>query len=216
VGSVLELLLADGRTPTGSFAGSGGLEASGCPAAAVPSFMRARLATIGRVEAAFSVAALACGANAVDELLALELEWAARTPCEPLRAASRMLGLGLLRSAAVWFPEVSAYRAAAALCPRPIALGVVGAAGGLDRSAVARASLYDDAATVAASAVKLLPLDASVTAGWVLALNCEIEAVVAGVLRDLDAGRPLPSCSTPLLDHQALLHAANRRRLFVS
>jgi urease accessory protein len=216
VGSVLELLLADGRTPTGSFAASGGLEAAACPAASVPAFMRARLATVARVEAAFAVAAWGCGAGAIGELLALELEWAARTPCEPLRAASRALGLGLLRSAAVWFPDVAEYRSAAVLCPRPIALGVVGAAGGLDRQAVARTSVYDDAATVAAAAVKLLPLDAAVASGWVLGLAAEIDAVVEKVLHDLDAGRPLPSCSTPLLDHQALLHAANRRRLFVT
>jgi urease accessory protein len=216
VASVLELLLSDGRTPTGSFATSGGLEAVGCTANSIPSFMRARLATVGRVEAAFAAAASVCGPGALDELLALELEWAARTPCEPLRVASRALGMGLLRSAAIWFPEVAAYRAAAVLCPRPIALGVVGAAGGLDRSAVARASIYDDAATIAAAAVKLLPLDAAVTTGWVLGLTSEIDAIVVQVLRDLDDGQPLPSCSTPQLDHQASLHAVNQRRLFAS
>jgi urease accessory protein len=216
VGAVLELLLADGRTPTGSFAASGGLEAAGGSADSIPSFMRARLATVGRVDAAFAAAASACGPAALDELLALELEWAARTPCEPLRVASRALGLGLLRSATVWFPEVATYRAASVLCPRPIALGVVGAAGALDRSAVARASLYDDAATIATAAVKLLPLDAAVTTGWVLGLAREIDVVVDEVLRDLDDGRPLPSCSTPLLDQRAVVHSENQRRLFAS
>jgi hypothetical protein len=50
------------------------------------------------VDAAFAVVASRCAS--VAELLELELDRMARTPAEPLRAASGALGRGLLRSAA--------------------------------------------------------------------------------------------------------------------
>jgi len=214
---VLELLLADARTPSGGYAHSGGLEgllADGASAAsAVPAFIRARLQTVGRVEASFAAAAARCGA--VGELLALDLELAARTPAEPLRRASRQLGRGLLRTAAAWFPDdglLCAYTAGSTLSPRPVAVGAVARAGALSPEAAARASLYDDAATVAAAAVKLLPLDAAVASGWVLSVGEEIDALAAACA----SARELPSTATPLLDARAITHATNERRLFVS
>jgi urease accessory protein len=226
--SVLELLLADARTPTGGYAHSGGLEAADLEPSEVLPFMRARLWTVGRVEASF--AAAAWRAASVSELLELEVEWAARTLAEPLRRASRQLGRGLLRTAVQWFPDSrilrSYFASSSELTPRPIALGAVAAAGGLLPIAAARASLYDDAATVAAAAVKLLPLDAAVSSGWVLSLADEIDSLAFEATAAAASGgdstcfgstlASLPSTATPLLDRRALTHASTDRRLFAS
>ncbi|HWF56082.1 MAG TPA: urease accessory UreF family protein, partial [Solirubrobacteraceae bacterium] len=116
---VLELLLADARTPSGGYAHSGGLEGLVWEGGDdVPAFMRARLRTVGHVDASF--AAAASRTNSIERLLDLDSEWAARTPAEPLRRAARALGRGLLRTARVWFPDVDllgAYAEASALSP---------------------------------------------------------------------------------------------------
>jgi urease accessory protein len=222
--NVLELVLADARTPSGGHAHSGGLEAAihGGPAGGevlgsndVPGFIRARLRTVGRCDAALAFRAAA--AATVDELLALDLEAVARTPAEPLRRATRQLGRGLLRTAATWWPDdelLAGYRAGSEATPRPVALGAIARAGGVSPPAAARLSLYDDAATVAAAAVKLLPLDAAVASGWLVALGGEIHALAATL--EGGPGAAVPSTSTPLLDRRALAHAGEERRLFAS
>ncbi|MDQ6778014.1 MAG: urease accessory protein [Actinomycetota bacterium] len=223
MGGVLELVLADARTPSGGHAHSGGLEAAidaGLSADEVPGFIRARLRTVGRCEAALAFRAAL--SSTLDELLALDLEAAARMPAEPLRRASRQLGRGLLRTASTWWPEdelLTGYRAASEVTPRPVALGAIARAGGLSPSEAARLSLYDDAATVAAAAVKLLPLDAAVASGWLVELADEVDALAfAGASAELEAawGGWAPSTSTPLLDRRALTHARGERRLFAS
>jgi urease accessory protein len=107
---------------------------------------------------------------------------------------------------------VTAYRVASGSTPRPVALGAIARAGGLAPRAAARLSLYDDAATVAAAAVKLLPLDAAVASGWLVALAGELDALAGAEL----AGGSPPSTSTPLLDRRALAHARGDGRLFAS
>jgi urease accessory protein len=214
--AVLELLLADARTPTGGHAHSGGLEAAlgaGLAPEDVPAFIRARLGTVGRVEAA--IAACASRAGTVDELLDLDLELAARMPAEPLRRASGMLGAGLLRTACGWWPSaqpLTGYRRASRLTLRPVALGAVTRAAALAPVAAARLSLYDDAATVASAAVKLAALDSAVASGWLVSLAAEIDELAAAASGD---GLRL-STSTPLLDRRAVAHAVAERRLFVS
>jgi urease accessory protein len=211
---VLELLLADARTPSGGYAHSGGLEAALADGVCdVPGFIRARLHTIGRCQAAIAARATACGS--LDELLELDGEAAARTPVAALRAADRRLGLGLLRTAGVLWPGdelLAGYRAASRLTPRAVALGAVCRSAGLDPGAAARLSLYEDAASVAAAAVKLTALDAAAASGWVAGLAGEIEALASAAARP----GPLPSTATPLLDQRALVHAAGDGRLFAS
>jgi len=215
---VLELLLADGRTPSGGYAHSGGLEAAiaeGLGAAEVAAFVRARLHTVGRVQAALAVAATA--AADLSGLLALDSEAAARTPAPAVRAADRHLGKGLLRTAAALWPSdelLAAYRGASALTPRGVALGVVCRAAGLDSLPAARLSLYEEAAGVVAAAVKLLPLDGARASGWIADLASEIEALA----RHLAAAGPhtIPSPATPLLDRRALAHGSREGRLFAS
>jgi urease accessory protein len=218
--SVLELLLADSRTPTGGYAHSGGLEAAALPVAEIPSFIAARLRTIGVVEAAF--AAAANRAASVDELLRLDAEFAARTPAPPVREASRRLGLALLRCACEWWPRanwVHAYRESSELTPRPVTLGVVARAAALDPGATARLCLYEDAATVAAAAVKLVPVDGAVAAGWLVALAPLINRLArdaAGAISATESPEDLPTTATPSLDIRALEHALDPRRLFAS
>ena len=68
--SAIALLLADARTPTGSYAHSCGLEAAvqhGLTPGEVPAFLRGRLATVAITEAALTAAAVL----AADDLAAL-------------------------------------------------------------------------------------------------------------------------------------------------
>jgi urease accessory protein len=221
---VLELMLADARTPSGGYAHSGGLESAvdaGLGVGEVPAFIFARLATAGFIDAC--VAAAASGCDSTAGLLDLDAEWAARCPAAPLRQAARALGRGLLRTATRWFPGtplVSDYLAASSLTPRPVALGVIASAGGLSAEATACAALYDDAAGVAAAAVKLMALDAAIASSWVLAVSGEIESLAGLAASVATSAGPifgeLPSASTPLLDSRALTHASSERRLFAS
>ncbi|HEU4701708.1 MAG TPA: urease accessory UreF family protein [Conexibacter sp.] len=218
--AVLALLLADSRTPAGGFAHSGGLEAAvegGLSAAGLPAFLAARLETTGFVDAAF--AAAACGA-AAPALLALDEQLAARCPSAPLRAAARQLGRALLRlGASVWPADatLAAYARESAWTPRPVAFGALAHAAGLDPLATARSSLYEDAAGVAAAAVKLLPLDAAATTAWLAALAPRIEALAAAAAGSAaDPPPDLPATAAPLLDLRSLHHDRSDRRLFVT
>jgi urease accessory protein len=206
---MLALLLADGRTPTGGHAHSGGLE----PALAdgpldVPAFIAARLETVARVEA--TAAALASRARTLDALRALEAELAARTPSAAARETARRLGLALLRTARTLFPDDPLLAAYAG--PRPLVLGVAGAAARLSPLDIARLSLYEDAATVAAAAPKLLAVDAADASGWVAAVAPRVEALAA----EAAAATELSAATAPLLDLRAERHAHDTRRLFAS
>jgi urease accessory protein len=204
----LALLLADARTPSGSYAHSGGLEAAvaaGASVESVPGFMRGRLATVAFTEAALTAAAV-LAAGDTEQLLALDVEALARCVSPLLRAASAGLGRGLLRTAIQIFPDarpLAAYRAASDSTPRPVAFGAVATAAGLEPAAAALIALHEDAATVAAASVKLLPVDAAVAAGWIAALAPDLSALAADAaacaLRD-----ELPSRSAPLIDLRSI------------
>lgn len=257
--AVLSLLLADSRTPTGGYAHSAGLEPAvlaGLAVWEVPAFLQARLQTVAFVEAAFAAAACTVqrgspppgGGQIRSELLALDDELAARTASAPLRAAARQLGRALLRVGARAWPEdraVAAYARESAWTPRAVAFGVVAAAAGLDPLSTARLSLYEDAAGVAAAAVKLLPLDAAETTAWIAAAAERIEALAQAAAAHAEAARAalhaeslpatahppaaapppaptplpvaaLPATSTPLLDLRSLDHQRFQGRLFVT
>jgi urease accessory protein len=216
--AVLELLLADGRTPSGGYAHSGGLEAAlaaGLTASEVPAFARARLHTLGRCQAALAALAAAC--PTLDGLLELDREALARVPVPGLRAADRRLGQGLLRTARTLFPDhqlLGDYARESSSTPRAVALGAVARAGGMEPRQAARLSLYEDAAGVAAAAVKLTALDAARASAWVAALAAEIEELAE--LACAVVLETLPSPATPLLDRRAALHQASPGRLFAS
>jgi urease accessory protein len=217
----LALLLADSRFPSGGYAHSLGLEQAVADGLTdVPAFVRARQRLVAEADARVAVAARRAAATAATTraLVALDDEWSARCPSPVLRAAARRLGSGLLRSAAtVWDDRrIAAYREASTATPRPIALGVVGAVADLDDEAVALLSLYDDAATVASAALKLLPLDPAVTARWLAELAPAMERAAREAAADPRPVADQPAPAAVALEIAAPVHEARRERLFAS
>jgi urease accessory protein len=210
---LVALMLADARLPSGGYAQSGGLEAAvRAGHADVPAFAAARLRTVAAVDAGTAVVsrhAALHGGSLVD----VEEAWAARTPSRPLREASRLTGRGYLRLATRLWPEVAVHLVPNAATPRPVVVGVLGAVAGLSPEQVARLVGYDDVATVAAAALKLLPLDPVEVARWTLALHDEIEAMAAAVSA-LRRPEDIPDRGAPALDVHAERHRREEMRLF--
>lgn len=215
------LLLADARLPTGGHAHSAGLEpalAAGMPADRVPRYIEARLWSVGRVEAAAAVLALRAARADPTRLHDVQTHLLARMPSAPVRTASGLLGRGLGRLAARLWPSHPATELLAALDPapmRPVALGVIAAATGMDEAQTARASLYDDAQTVAAAALKLLPVDPTDATGWLFEVSESLEAVVVRAT-DVDTVDRMPALSAPQIEQWALEHDTRTRRIFVA
>jgi urease accessory protein len=220
--SPVAMLLADSRFPAGSYAHSLGLEqavSEGLGADDVAPFIAARLRLVARPDAGLGVAARRAAAEHDDDALAaLDDEHGARCPSPVLRDVARRLGSQLLRSAATAWPDpgIDRYRAASAVTPRPVALGVVGAAAGLDDVEVATVALYDDAATVASAALKLLGLDPAITARWLAQLAPAIEHGAREAAADARAVAAQPPPAAAGLELAAARHAARTERLFVS
>ena len=216
------MLLADSRFPAGGYAHSLGLEqavSDGLGPDEVAGFIDARLRLVARADAALSVAARRAAAAADPAALAeLDAEHAARCPSPVLRDVARRLGAQLLRTAATAWPSplIDGYRAASRTTPRPIALGVVGAAAGLDDRAVATVALYDDAATVASAALKLLGLDPADSARWVADLAPQIDAAARAIGADERAVAAQAPPAAAGLELAASRHAARTERLFAS
>lgn len=221
----LGMLLADGRFPAGSYAHSLGLEQAvgdGLQGSQVAGFIAARLRLVAEPEARLAVAARrAALRDGVVGARAVEEECCARCPNPVLRESARRLGGALLRSAsAVWPPPdgalIESYRAASRCTPRPVALGVIAAAIGLDETALAVVALYDDAATVASAALKLLPLDPPHANRWVAEQAAWIERAARAVAAD---DRPLGEQPAPAavgLELAAAVHHKRTERFFVS
>ncbi|MDX6516137.1 MAG: urease accessory protein [Gaiellaceae bacterium] len=221
--SVSLLLLTDGRFPAGGYAHSGGLEAAveaGLGLEGVPLFLAGRLQGVAASEARLAVAAArAARREDLDALLLLDREAEARCPSPPLRAAARRLGAQLLRSAVTVWPDaelLERYREASAGTPRPIAFGAVAASAGLDDEELARALLYEDAATVTGAAVRLLPVDSAATARWLVEATPRIERLAREAAAQMLAPEQLPAGFAPMLELRSLAHAAREGKLFAS
>lgn len=205
---MLAFLLADGRTPTGGFAHSGGLEAARLDAREVPAYAAARLRTVALLDA--TVAARVTGGA---DPHALEAAWLARTPAPAMRDAGRRLGRGLLRlGMRLWPSLLEPYAATSTATPRPVVLGLCGRAAELPPREVARLALYDDAASVAAAAPKLLAVDGLDAVAWLSGFA----GLIDGLARQAARPGPLPAPATPALDLLAQRHHADERRLFAS
>jgi urease accessory protein len=223
-GAVASLLLADSRFPAGTYAHSLGLEqavAEGLDVDGVAPFMSARLRLVAQPDAALSVAArraAATGADGEPGLADLDVEHAARCPSPILRDVARRLGSQLLRSAATAWPcgTIDRYRADSATTPRPVALGVVGAVAGLSDLELAMVALYDDAATVACAALKLLGLDPAQTARWLAELAPRIGAMAGEVADDVRPVAQQPPPAAIAIELAAARHAQRRERFFAS
>jgi len=217
---IVAMMLADARLPTGGHTQSAGLEPAvragladeGRRLADVAAFARGRLRTVVRVEAGTAVVArsLALSGRAPRDV---EPAWAARTPSQELRAVSRRQGRAWLRMAARVWPDTLAHLPADTELPRAVALGVIGAVTGLSGEQVARLVAYDDAQTVVAASLKLLPVDPLDAASWLAGLHPEIERVVADV-SSLTLPDEIPADGAPYVDALAQQHATERMRLF--
>jgi urease accessory protein len=209
------LLLTDGRFPAGGHAHSGGVEAAvmagrvtGLDTLAV--FLAGRLTTAGRVAAALAAAACT-GAHAAADVDAAAT---ARIPSPALRATSRTQGRQLLRTARA----VLGHADLPDELHLPVAMGVVSAAtDNVEPVDAARWAAYESISGPASAAVRLLGLDPFASWGVVAALLPDAEAIAedaaARARRPLD---DLPSCSAPLLDIGAEIHATQEVRLFAS
>ena len=214
------MMLTDARLPTGGHTQSSGLEAAvraglgsdGADVAEVAAYVRDRLRTVVRVEAGTAVAARHLTLTGA-EPRSVEPSWAARTPSPALRAVSRRQGRALLRLAGRVWPAVLDHLPGDTEVPRPVVMGVLGAVTGLSAAQVARVVGYDDAQTVVAAALKLLPVDPVEAASWVAGLHADLEDLVAAV-SGVETADDIPADGAPLVDVLAQQHATQRMRLF--
>lgn len=236
--AIAAFLLADSRLPSGAYSHSAGLEPAvmaGLQVDGVYPYLISRLQTVGRVETVAAVLAhrrarqlcTAGGPNddggpdddgGIPGFAALEAALDARTPSSAQRDASRRLGRGMLRLAATLTPgdpAVAALKREAPRPPRPVALGVAASALGVGEAALARLCCYDDAQSVVAAALKLLPIDPMTATAWILDAEPQINAVADDALRARDL-EDLPALSAPLMEHWAEDHTERTRRLFVA
>jgi urease accessory protein len=214
---LLLMLLGDARLPVAGHTQSGGLEAAvqhGLGADEVPLYLAARLETVVRVEAGTAVVArhLLRHDRPVHDVV---LAWAARTPSAALRRASRTQAQAFLRLCARLWPDspVVAAVAGTAGVPRPVAVAAAAATLDLPPGALARLVAYDDVQTVAAAALKLLPLDPAAATGWVHDLLPDL-ARVAEELAPLTRAGQIPATTAPQTELWAEAHARATRRLF--
>jgi len=229
------LMVHDGRFPTGGHAHSGGLEAaigSGAvtTAADLERWLRGRLQTTGRVDAAFAAMAWAVAGPDGDGPDGDGLRWSrlageywARNPSPALRAASRAQARGWLRALAASWPSPAATELAAATSPAgppwAVAFGAGARGCGL--------SLADTALSVATASVqgpawaatRLTGMDPYAVTACLARLAPEIDAVAGEATAWGDAegdAAALPASSAPLLDIGAEVHRGWEVRLFAS
>jgi urease accessory protein len=208
------LVLADGRLPSGGHAHSGGLEAAVAArrvtdVAGLDGFLRGRLATAGRVAAAFAAAACA----RTGEWAALDAGMDVRTPSPALRAASRAQGRALLRAARRMWPVGPVGREP----HHPVALGAVAAAAGLGPVEAAVVAAHGTVTGPATAAVRLLGLDPYAVHALLASLAPDCDRIAAlSAERALDPIDALPAAGAPLLDIGAEVHATWEVRLFAS
>ncbi len=231
------LLLADARFPTGGHAHSAGTEQAVAigdvrDVESLDRYLRARLATTGRTDAAFT--AFTCrlmsdmnrptGPESDDRIVgscltSTDREYSARMPSPYLRDASRRLGRQLVRAASRTWP--SAALAEVAATPggphQPIALGAAAASAGARPVDAAVLALHHLAGAVATAGVRLLGLDPIEVA----AVQAEAtETVAATALVDepwlVDDPAHLPASGGLLTEILGEHHGSLDARLFVA
>ncbi|HWT34273.1 MAG TPA: urease accessory UreF family protein, partial [Microbacterium sp.] len=127
----------------------------------------------------------------------------------------RQLGRGYLRLARrVWGGHPAVARCIALdVPPRPVVLGAIACAAGLDAADLARLAIYDDAQSAAAALLKLEPPDPAVPVAWVLDACAAAEPHIAELARLTDPDG-IPSDGAPQSEGWAEAHAQLTRRLF--
>ncbi|GAA0394510.1 MULTISPECIES: urease accessory protein UreF [Micromonospora] len=230
--TTIQLLVADGRFPAGAHAHSSGLEAAVAAGrvtdlSTLDEYLRGRLATAGLVAAAFAAAARSVAAPpGSDEapgrrsaLALLDAELDARTASPAQRAVSRRQGRALLRAGReIWSAATFDDLPATPGGPhQPLALGLVGAAAGLDAAQVATVAVHATVTGSASAAVRLLGLDPYQVQALLVRLAdaCDATATRAARAAELPPRR-LPAAAAPLADIHAEAHATWEVRLFAS
>jgi urease accessory protein len=210
---LLLMLLADARLPVAGHTQSGGLEpAVRAGLRDVPGYLRIRLATVTRVEAASAVVALHHLRRQLP-LVPVEQAWAARTPSAAMRRTSRGQGKALLRLVGRIWPDATAVSALPEAPSRALVLAAAAATCGLGPQSLARLVGYDDVQTVAAAALKLLPLDPADVSCWVHDVLTRVDDLAAEVAGLTDPTQ-IPAAGAPQLEAWAEVHAQTTRRLF--
>jgi urease accessory protein len=221
-GELMLMLLADARLPTGAHTQSAGLEPAiraGLPAESIPGYLRARLRTVTTVEAGAAVVArsrtLTGAADLAADLAEVDLAWRARTVSPAMRETAALLGRGYARLLSRMWPNAPAVGALATLrgTSRAVLLGVGAALAGLSAAQLVRLIGYEEAQTVAASALKLQPLDPMDATGWVIEAQPEIERMVNELSSITDVA-DIPAVGAPLIEQWAEIHATTTQRLF--
>ena len=163
------LLLADARFPAGGHAHSAGVEAAVAigdvrDLGSLDRYLRARLATTGRVDAAFAAAVCAAAIDGrldAELLTRLDAEYSARVPSPYLRSVSRRLGRQLVRAAVRTWPSPALTRLASSPdgAHQAIVLGAAAAAVGATPDDTAGLAIHHLVGAVTSAAVRLLGLD---------------------------------------------------------
>lgn len=214
------MLLSDARLPTGAHTQSAGLEPAlnaGMPAGDVSRYITARLRTVATVEAGAAVVArrFALGSDPADGLRRVDAAWRARTISPALRETSVLLGRGYQRLITrLWPDHPSAVALQAIKLPgRAVGLGVAAACTGLSAVQLARLIGYDEAQTIAAAALKIVPLDPVDATAWVIGAQNEIMKMAesVAVLTEPDE---IPAFGAPLIEQWAQVHSTTKQRLF--
>jgi urease accessory protein len=202
------MLLADARLPAGGHTQSAGLEpALRAGSSDLPAYIALRLRTVTRVEAATAVVALH-HFNESKPWKPVDDAWALRTPSPAMRQNSRQLARGLVRLGnQLW--ELPPLEGAS----RGVVLGAIAHAVGLKSVELVHLVGYDDVQTVAAAALKLMPLDPAMTLQWTVSAFPAIESL-AGDVAPLTAPGDIPASSAPQIEQWAEAHALETRRLF--
>ncbi|WEO78755.1 urease accessory UreF family protein [Cryobacterium sp. SO2] len=235
--ATISMMLADARLPVGGHVHSAGLEpalAGGMSAAQVPAYMLGRARTVTLVEAGTAVVArhLALQAAAPQDrggkstqqlvlaLARVDRAWAARTPSRAVRDVSRSLARGYQRLGGRLWAQHPAVIAAGLMSTlsspdlsRPVLLGVIAAAAGLNAESLVRLVVYDDAQTIAAALLKLEPLDPAIPPAWVLAACAAAEEFVPD-LAALTSADAIPAWGAPESEGWAEAHSRTTQRLF--
>lgn len=216
--SVIAMLLADARLPTGGHAHSAGLEPAlqgGLAPEDAIGFLRGRALSVGRVDAGVAVVTrhLALVSNA-ERLADVERAWAARAPSAAQREAARVLGRGYLRVATRLWPDSALIQSAVGVgASRPVALGSIAAEAGMDPLDLARLVVYDEVAAGAAALLKLEPGDPLEASRRVIEICAEVDPLLYGIA-DLVLPEEIPAAGAPQSEAWAEAHVLTSRRLF--
>lgn len=216
------LMLADGRLPVGAHANSGGVEWA-CriddmaDTEVLESWMRARLGTVGLIDAAFAAATVGQLAARPD-LSLLDAELSARMVGERSRLVSRQLGRQFARAARRIWPHPPYDDSGTPDGPyAPIALGMTARVLGVSPTEVAAVVLHHNVATGGTAAVRLLGLDPLEIAG----MQARLGDVIDTIARQADQWATddlanLPSRNSPLAEVLAEEHGTWSSRLFLA